>query len=349
MGYFWISYYDKHCCQHPEMGAVSFQDVDLFEYDTVYYHDYHGWRDTKTDCKKVFNAFTVQENSLLQAVSFYTAKNNVEYELVVYDRFENGDLSIPIITETGTIDFMGLHTIDLAYPIGFEQGDDFYLYLYLSDGGQAFDRTSIVPVLLTIKPTLNTVVESSAKAGQSYYFSDSKWKDLFFTPLGDPTWFGTANFCVKGLSSDWVPTNPQLDAYDEINLRGAKAGSKIDTDIYIENVGEEQSSLFWQITDYPDWGTWSFSSLSGDYLKPESGAEKISVSIRLPMQRNTELTGEITIINREDANNEISIPVYIKTSKPLSKTFTPINSIIAKILSLDTPLFNRILEQIKTI
>lgn len=191
-GYFWISYYDKHCCQEPEMGAISFQEVEPMQYSHVYYHDYHGWRETKTDCQEVFNAFTAVEDQSLEAVSFFAAANNVTYQIRIYDRFEGGQLLDELGSAGGTLEHIGLHTIDLTPAVALSPGQDFYIYVSVSSGGHAYDMTSDVPVLLGAQ--YRTIVESSAEPGQSYYFDGLQWQDLY---EDEPS----ANFCVKGLAN----------------------------------------------------------------------------------------------------------------------------------------------------
>jgi len=206
-GYFWISYYDKHTGQHPEMGAVSFHDVVRMPYDKVFYHDYHGWRDTKIDCSEIFNAFSAVQNTQLQAVNFYTAADSANYTVRVFSLYESGVLSGEITSATGFIEFHGLHTVDLPDSVDLKPGDNFYLYLQLSRGGQPYDRTSIVPTLLGAK--YRSEVISSSEPGQSYFKSGSNWVDM-------TTFDTTANFCIKGLAVvSSMKVMPSEDFYSE--------------------------------------------------------------------------------------------------------------------------------------
>ncbi len=198
-GYFWISYYDKHCCQHPQMGAVSFQNVEPMPYDKVYYYDYHGWRDTKADADIAFNAFVADDEELLEAVNIVTAVDNVQYSVIVYDRFEGGELYDELGNASGTAAHTGFHTVELLSPVELSPGQDFYIYVQLSTGGHAYDRTSDVPVLLGAK--YRVIVESASSPGQSYYYD---WDEFEFLDLYDLD--STANFCIKGLAV----ANPSL-------------------------------------------------------------------------------------------------------------------------------------------
>lgn len=194
-GYFWISYYDKITAHHDQMGAVSFKHVEPMPYQQIYSHDYHGWRDTKTGASLAFNKFIAKGSQngreLLKSVGFYTTASNVEYSVKVWNNFTGTELSDLLSLRDGLAENPGYHTIDLNFPVLLSAGDDFYISVEVSNGAQAYDKTSDVPVLLG--GGSRTIVESKASPGESFYKSANGWTDL-------TTDDKSANFCIKGLS-----------------------------------------------------------------------------------------------------------------------------------------------------
>lgn len=211
-GYFWISYYDKWSCREPFMGAISFQQVELMQYEKVYYHDYHGWRDTKDSCTEAFNAFVSTGDQLIEAVSFFVAEDSIDYTIKIYDSYSGGVLQNILSQESGVATKKGFYTVDLTSTVQLTAGEDFFVYLYLSDGGHPYDRTSDVPVLLGA--SYRVIVESSADTAQSYYKENSQWKDLYNWD-GNP-YLNTGNFCIKALTTNiGLEVTPSTDFHSQ--------------------------------------------------------------------------------------------------------------------------------------
>ncbi len=295
MGYFWISYYDKCAGQHPEMGAISFTEVEPLAYDRVHYHDYHGWRDTMDDVSEAMNAFVAEETELLQAVSFFTAADTVDYTVAVYDDFDGVALSNQLSSATGSFEYTGFHTVTLDTPVEFESGDDFYVSLSLSRGGQPFDRSSEVPVLLGAK--YRVTVESSASAGESYYRSGGSWLDLYDYDSGF-WWDRSANFCVKALT---ITTGLTVWPEDGLRSDGPSGGPFAPPSTEYEFTWRGAAPIDYEVLVDP-WVDWV--SLSGSRVGTLAPGDTAGVTVEVNANADALAEGvyRATVMFRNDTN-----------------------------------------------
>ncbi len=283
-GYFWISYYDKWSCQHPEMGAVSFEDVDLLAYEGVYYHDYHGWRDTMVSATEAFNAFIASANELLTAVSFFTATEAVDYAVTVFDTFAAGELADPLSSVSGTLEVRGYHTVDLDLPVTLVPGDDFFLHLSLSDGGQPFDRSSEVPVLLGAESRV--WVPSAAEPGESFYRSGGTWRDLWNDN-------DTANFCIKGLT---VATGMRVSGAGGLRSSGPVGGPFDPTTAVFTVENRNDHSINYDVAEAVDTPWLVLSGATSGTLAPLASAD-VTASVVFPVAAGLDAGAHLAVIN----------------------------------------------------
>jgi hypothetical protein len=111
------------------------------------------------------------------------------------------------------------------------------------------------------------------------------------------------------------PPFPNLTCKGNLQWTNVKAGETVTTTIEIENIGGPESFLDWEIKECPTWGEWMFTPSSGDDLTPEDGAIPVQVEVVAPNQHNQEFTGEVKVVNKENANDFDILPVNLTTRK----------------------------------
>ncbi len=245
-GYFWISYYDKHSCRNVEMGAISFQEVEPMQYEKVFYHDYHGWRDQVENITLAANRFELDDDYILQAVSFFSNELDITYTATIFELMGDNGPENEIASMTGDIEHIGFHTFDFEYPIDLTGYSEFVIQLELSDGGMPYDRTSDIPVLLGA-PNTRTIVDSYAEENQSYYYNPEtfSWEDFYY--YDDPSGFdNTGNFCIKGLG---FKSTVGLKSYGNINTKATVYPNPINNNGTISFTAYENSNAVIIIND----------------------------------------------------------------------------------------------------
>ncbi len=92
-----------------------------------------------------------------------------------------------------------------------------------------------------------------------------------------------------------------------------KPRSTITGSFTVENIGAALTNLSWNVSEWPDWGTWTFTPSQGDHLTPEDGPITINVTVVAPFKRNTEFTGQVKIVNSENSSDYDTVPVTLAT------------------------------------
>lgn len=108
-------------------------------------------------------------------------------------------------------------------------------------------------------------------------------------------------------------TGPRLSCAGSLHWTDSTPGSLLHGNFTVKNTGGFSSHLNWTITDYPDWGTWSFTPSQGTNLTPEENSITINISLLVPLKKNRKFSGYIRVINHDDPTDCGIIPITLAT------------------------------------
>ena len=106
----------------------------------------------------------------------------------------------------------------------------------------------------------------------------------------------------------------KLECIGSLSWSNVKPGSTVEGSFSVKNVGESNSLLDWKISEYPDWGTWTFNPENGKGITPETGSIIVEVNVIAPDEKQI-YKGNITVINEGAISNFEIINVSLSTPK----------------------------------
>ena len=181
-GYFWMPY------EQYLYGGTAFVIEEANTHMRPYGYDDLGFCQT-TGYSWGANVFKIRtDNERLKEVAFYTAKNNTDYEIFVYDLgSEAGDNPVSgrlIANFKGKIELAGYHTINLPEEIAMKKGEYFSVVIKINHKAMPVETKRD-------KHSENAVVNEH----ESYFSRDGiKWTDGINIS-------GGSNACIKAFTT----------------------------------------------------------------------------------------------------------------------------------------------------
>jgi hypothetical protein len=137
-GYFWLTYDSSGMTEIAYLKYENYNANEKLLYwdeaGCVYYFGY-----PPSDYAWMANVFTMEPESSLTSVDFWTTSNNAEYAIYVYQDGDPSDgLESLLTSQTGTCDEAGYYSIALTSPVSLPAGQKFTIAVKMTTPGYGY-------------------------------------------------------------------------------------------------------------------------------------------------------------------------------------------------------------------
>jgi hypothetical protein len=320
--YFWITG-AHHYPTHPRLYKLSRTGSLINIYDQALHCCRWGWRDLVFDGTYLYASFQDKIDQIDPATGQWTGFS------IQGPEFPNRGLAYdPATDHFWTANFnSSIYEFNRDGVVINEYANSFFIY------GLAWDSISADGPWLWVYDQSGTSDRCHIRQfdpGNGTY-TGVEYMGVYHDPLNDGAggacfiddWEGLGAFVgltqnspdlIFGMEMYHEP-KPDLTCKGKLEWSDVQPGSTIIGEFTVSNEGDNGTELDWEITDWPDWGTWTFIPENGKDLEPEDAPITVLVEVVVPDEKDQLFSGEITLINSNDLSDSCTISVSLSTSQ----------------------------------